>query len=337
MPTQLISRVLVGPASCRANGPVAKREIVRKPGDPVARKFPSCIMKPSRRRFLAAASAFGTAALIDPARLSAKTAEKKKPKGFLIGACDWTLGKRTNPEALLVAKRIGLDGVQVDFGGSADSQDLPLFDPQLQKMYLDTAKRNEVKIASLAMGNLNSVAYKSDPRAERWVSQAVNVAKAMQQRIILLAFFGNGDLKNDPKGVENTIERLKKVAPKAEKAKVTLGIESWLSAREHLHIIESVGSPAVKVYYDVANSNKMGYDICSEIRQLGPKICQFHAKDYKDLYGKGEIDFPAVRRAMDDIKYRGWLVMEGTKMPLGREESCKYDERYLRTIFPRKA
>jgi len=39
---------------------------------------------------------------------------------------------------------------------------------------------------------------------------------------------------------------------------------------------------------------------------------------------------------MDEIGYRGWLVMEGTKMPLGVEESCRYDAEYLRTIFPRR-
>ena len=60
------------------------------------------------------------------------------------------------------------------------------------------------------------------------------------------------------------------------------------------------------------------------------------AKDNDDLYGKGTIAFKEVRRAMDDIGYRGWFVMEGTKMPLGVEESCRYDAEYLRQIFPRE-
>ena len=37
-------------------------------------------------------------------------------RGFKIGACDWSLGKRGDPHALDVAKNIGLDGVQIDFG-----------------------------------------------------------------------------------------------------------------------------------------------------------------------------------------------------------------------------
>lgn len=258
----------------------------------------------------------------------------RRPRGFRLGVCDWTIGKRTDPAAFEIAKRIGLDGVQVDFGSG--EKDLPLFDEDRQKRHLELSREQGMRIASLAMGTLNNIPYKSDPRAERWVDQAIDVAQAMRQRIILLAFFGKGDIKNDVEGTSAVVSRLKNIAGKAEKARVTLGIESWLSAAEHLAIIERVGSPAVKVYYDVANSHKMGYDIYQEIRTLGKQICQVHAKDYKDLYGKGSIDFPRVREAMDEIGYRGWLVMEGTKMPLGVEESCRYDADYLRGIFPRQ-
>jgi sugar phosphate isomerase/epimerase len=37
---------------------------------------------------------------------------------------------------------------------------------------------------------------------------------------------------------------------------------------------------------------------------------------------------------MDDIGYRGWIVMEGTKMPLGLEDSLRYDVEYLKSVFP---
>jgi sugar phosphate isomerase/epimerase len=261
--------------------------------------------------------------------------DQRGPRGFRLGVCDWTIQKRCDPAAFAAAKKIGLDGVQVDFGGGPD-KDPPLFDPALQKRYADEIQAQEMRIASLAMGALNEVPYKSDPRAEQWVDKAIDVAQAMRQRIILLAFFGKGDLKNDAPGTDAAVSRIKNIAAKAEKARVTLAIESWLSAEEHIAILDRVNSPAVQVYYDVANSHKMGYDIYREIRTLGKRICQFHAKDYDDLYGKGSIDFARVREAMDEVGYRGWLVMEGTKMPLGVEESCRYDAEYLRTVFPRK-
>ena len=290
----------------------------------------------SRRRMMsgAARAAAGLALTCSCAQLTERKSAKARPAGFKIGVCDWTIGKRANPASLEVAKRIGLDGVQVDFGRGED--DLPLFDPGLQQKFIEARQKNQIEIASLALGVLNVIPYKSDPRAEQWVDRGIDVCQKLGVRVVLVAFFGDGDLRNDKAGTSVVVERLKKVAPKAEKAGVTLGIESWLSAEQHIDIIERVGSPAVKVYYDVANSHKAGYDIYSEIRRLGKLICEFHAKDYDDLYGKGSIDFERVRSAMDDIGYRGWFVMEGTKMPLGLEESCRYDAEYLRGIFPAK-
>ena len=254
---------------------------------------------------------------------------------FKIGACDWTLEKRTNPAALEVAKRLGLDGIMVDMGDPQNG--FPLLEPELQKNYLTTSKGLEVEIASLALGTLNQFPYKSDPRAQQWVADSLEVSRAFGTHVVLIAFFGKGDLKNDKNGTEVVIQRFKEIAPQAEKAGVVLGIESWLSAEEHMAIVDKVGSSAVQVYYDMGNSHKMGYDIYKEIRFLGKHICEFHAKDYDDLYGKGTINFPEVRRAMDDIGYSGWMQIEGTKTPLGVEESIGYDARYLRTIFPKNA
>ena len=296
----------------------------------------------SRRRVLgAAAGAFAGLTFLPGRTLFGQEENRQRgqrtPRGFRLGVCDWTIGKQSDPTAFALAKKIGLDGVQVDFGGGPET-DPPLFDAQLQRRYAEETNTQDMRIASLAMGVLNEVAYKSDPRAEQWVDKAIDVAQAMpmRQRIILLAFFGKGDLKNDAAGTDATVAKLKNVAAKAEKAGVTLAIESWLSAEEHIALLDQVASPAVQVYYDVANSHKMGYDIYKEICTLGKRICQFHAKDYDDLYGKGSIDFAKVRESMDKIEYRGWLVMEGVKMPLGVEESCRYDAEYLRTMFPRR-
>jgi len=115
---------------------------------------------------------------------------------------------------------------------------------------------------------------------------------------------------------------------------VALGIESWLSADQHLDILQRVGSPAVKVYYDVCNSNDMGYDIYKEIRQLRNRICEFHAKENGSLLGKGKVDFHKVREALDDIKYKGWIQIEGA-VPAGQPmlESYKANCAFMRQTF----
>ena len=156
-------------------------------------------------------------------------------------------------------------------------------------------------------------------------------------RVILLAFFYKGDLRDDKAGTDETVRRLKEVAPKAEKAGVILGIESWLSAEDSMRILDRVGSRAVKVYYDVANSTERGYDIAKEIRWLGKQgqICEFHMKENGSLLGHGLIDFKKVRAALDDIGYRGNMQIEGAVPPGGKLlESYVANLKFLREIFP---
>lgn len=252
---------------------------------------------------------------------------------FKIGACDWSIGKMGQVSGLELAKRIGLDGVQVSLGTAAD--DMKLRGAEVQRSYLDAAKTTGVALASLAIGEMNNIPYKSDPRAEPWVSDSIDACQALGCNVVLLAFFAKGDLKNDKAGTDEVVRRLRRVAPKAEKAGVVLGLESWLSAEEHMDIIQRVGSSAVQVYYDVANSQKMGYDIYREIRWLGTRhICEFHMKENSSLLGQGVVDFNKVREAIDEIGYEGWMQIEGA-VPAGQPmfESYQKNCAFLRRVF----
>ncbi len=252
---------------------------------------------------------------------------------FKIGACDWSIGKMGSPASFEVAKQIGLDGVQVSLGTAAD--DMKLRKPEIQQQFKDAAKANGLEIASLAIGELNNIPYKSDPRTEAWVSDSVEVMQALGVKVVLLAFFSKDDLVGDKEGTDEVVRRLKKVAPKAEKAGVILGLESWLSAEDTVRIMDRVGSPAVKMYYDVCNSNDRGYDIYKEIRWLGKKnICEFHLKENGSLLGQGKVDFKRVREAMDEIGYEGWMQIEGAVPPKGKMlESYIANCKYVRGIF----
>jgi L-ribulose-5-phosphate 3-epimerase len=251
---------------------------------------------------------------------------------FKLGACDWSIGKMADPAALDVAKQIGLDGVQVSLGTVKD--DLRLRQAEVQQQYREAARQTGLQVASLGLAELNNVPYKSDPRTVQWVSDSIDVCKALDVRVILLAFFSKDDLRDDPAGVDEVVRRLKAVAPKAEKAGVILGIESWLSADQHLEILERVGSKSVQVYYDVCNSNDRGYDIYKEIRQLGKRICELHAKENGALLGQGKVDFHKVRAALDDIGYQGWLQIEGA-VPPGKQmlESYQANCKFMRGIL----
>jgi len=254
---------------------------------------------------------------------------------FKIGACDWSLGKGSDLAAFDVAREIGLDGVQVSMG--TVENDMQLRRPQMQKAYLKAAKKTGVEIASLALGELNRVPLKSDPRAAVWLADSIDVCKALGLTVSMPACFGPGelDMKN-AKEIDRVVKVLKDVAPKAEKKKVIIGLENRLSAEDNLKIVERVGSPAVQVYYDTGNSHDMGRDIYQEIRTLGKLICEFHAKDGRYMLGEGPIDFRKVRKAIDEIGYSGWIVIEAAR-PRGVIPDYTAHCKFLKGIFPRRA
>jgi sugar phosphate isomerase/epimerase len=278
-------------------------------------------------------TAQATAALAFGSTWAPLLAEPEK-RHFRIGACDWSLGKLADPESFAIAREIGLDGVQVSLGTASD--DMKLRKPEVQQQFKEAARRAGVQIASLAIGELNSVPFKSDPRTNDWVRDSVPVMQALGLKVVLLAFFGQGDLAGDAAGTDEVVRRLKTVAPAAEKAGVVFGLESWLSADDTLRIMDRVGSPAVKMYYDVCNSTDRGYDVPREIRRLGKdRICEFHLKENGRLLGQGPVSFEKVRDAINDIGYAGWMQIEGAVPPKADLiTSYRTNLKFLRGLFP---
>jgi L-ribulose-5-phosphate 3-epimerase len=282
----------------------------------------------SRREMIRLATRFGATLALGSAVAPLFAAPDERR--FRIGAPEWSL-RKTDPSCFEVAREIGLDGVQVDLGNLTNH--LHLRQPAVQQAYLAAARKNGLEVASLALAELNSIPLKSDPRATIWLLDSLEVVRALGVQVILVAAFANGELKGDKAGIDATVEILKEAAPRAEKAGAILGLENYLSAPENLDIIQRVGSPAVKVYYDVGNSTDKGYDIYGEIRMLKGQICEFHAKDGNFMLGEGRIDFHKVRQAMDDIEYHGWIQIEA-EAPHGLIEDYRADLKFLKGIFP---
>jgi L-ribulose-5-phosphate 3-epimerase len=253
-------------------------------------------------------------------------AEKTKVE-FRIGAMDGTIGQG-GPEALAVAKEIGLEGLQIDAGGAGEK--LNTSSPEVQARYKEAMEKTGLAVASICMGLLNGSPLISEPRAPGWVSDTIKTAANLNAKVILLAFFGRGTLQTQDEK-DKAAEIVRQLAPQAKDAGVTLGIENTLSAEDNARILDKIKSPAVKVYYDVANSTFNGYDVPKEIRFLGDLICELHFKD-GTLLGQGKVDFSAIRDAVRDIGYKGWIILEGAN-PLGGRISGAYNAGFVRGLF----
>lgn len=271
-------------------------------------------------------------ALLIAATSSIESHINRTPK-FQLGACDWSVGKSLNPEAFDRAKQIGLQGIQVSYNTGKNFEGLS--NPATLQSIKDASQRTGVKVSSLAIGELNRNPYKSDPKTEAWVWNSVDAAKALGVKVILLAFFSEGDLRNDEAGKKVVIERLKKVAPHAEKQGIILGIESYLTAQEHLDIIQAVGSKAVKVYYDFRNAADAGNDVFKEVPMIGKDlICELHMKENGQRLGEGTMDWPKIAEMVKKLGYKGWMQIEGATPPGADLIPCyQQNRKYLETLF----
>lgn len=243
-----------------------------------------------------------------------------------ISACDWSLGKSSDPASFAIARQIGLQGVQLNMGNLQN--DLHLRQPEVLNKFIASSKDKGITISGVAIAEMNRVPYKSDERTDQWVSDAIDVAAACGVKVVLLAFFDKGDLRNDPNGVAMVIEKLKRVAPKAEKHGVILGIESYLSAPELIRMMDRVDSSNVQVYYDFRNSADAGYDVIKEVKQLGKeRICELHMKENGSLLRDGTMDWTRICDTLISMDYigSGWMQIEGA-IPANGETIASYKD-----------
>lgn len=292
-------------------------------------------MSLDRRHFLETTAVALTAWSLFGPRLVA--ASSPPPK---IGMCDWNLGPSCDPEQIPKAQEAHLEGLQVSVGLRPDF--VPLREPVVRQRYLELGKQHRITFPSMAAGSiLNQIPLKSEPQSAVYVIDAVEAAAVLGSSCILIAFFGNGDLRLrdsmgefrdlsdgpfstyelDALGVTRVVEALRQIAPRAEDAGIILGLENTLTALQNLEILDRVGSPTVQVYYDVGNSTAYGYEVPGEIRLLGnDRICEMHIKETLSLDDPntpilngpeaGGVDFAGVASACLDIGFDKWYILE---------------------------
>ncbi len=133
------------------------------------------------------------------------------------------------------------------------------------------------------------------------------------------------------RALDGAHDAIRPLVPLAEKLKVAIAIENvWnnLYPKPDLMkaLVESFHSPYVKAYFDVGNHVKYMVPPEQWIRTLGKHIAKIHIKDFKlkpDGHGgdfvhprDGSVNWPAVRSALEAVKYNGWLTIEDGGLPL---------------------
>ena len=128
-------------------------------------------------------------------------------------------------------------------------------------------------------------------------------------------------------------EAISQLVPVAEKLGVAIAVENvWnkflLSPLEMREFIDNFNTSQVGVYFDVGNVLLTGYPD-QWIRILGSRIKRIHIKDFKRSVGnadgfvdllEGDVDFEAVKQALLEINYDGYVTAEMIPFTPGRPE-----------------
>ncbi|MFY9986172.1 MAG: TIM barrel protein [Chthoniobacterales bacterium] len=159
------------------------------------------------------------------------------------------------------------------------------------------------------------------------IEEEVRTAITNAQRLKIpnvICFSGNRGGLDDAEGLNSTAAALRRLAPFAEEAGVTLVLELLNSKVDHpdyqadrtawgVQVCEAVDSPRVKLLYDIYHMQIMEGDVIRTIRSFHPLIGLYHTAGNpgrNDLDETQELNYPAILRAIKDTGYTGYIAHE---------------------------
>jgi len=251
-------------------------------------------------------------------------------KGISIWSFDASLSLE---QCFKAAKKAGFDGVEVALAESGEIN-LNSSAADMEKIKA-SAKANGIALYSLATGlywqySLTSNSEETREKAQSVLHKQIELASWLGCESILVIpgtvnadFIDGCEIVEYDVAYERAFDAIRKEMKFAEEKKIELGLENvWnkflLSPLEMRDFIDKFSSDYVGAYFDVGNVVFSGYP-AHWIKILNKRIKKVHLKDYRRAAGglhgfvdllSGDVDYPGVIKAFQDIDYDGWLTAE---------------------------
>ena len=250
------------------------------------------------------------------------------------GISIWSFPAGTLAESFALAADAGFEGVEVALDEGAGEITLESTEKDLLEIKRQ-ATQSGIELYSVASGLywnyfLNDTDEAVRSKAQDIVKKQLETAAILGCDSILVVpgcvnaeFAAPGKVMDYETCYNRILESIMKVKKYAEEYKVNIGLENvWnkflLSPLEMRDFIDKVGSEYVGSYFDVGNTLANGFPE-HWISTLGKRIKKVHFKDYRveagGLHGfvdllAGDVNYPAVINALDNIGYDGWVTAE---------------------------
>lgn len=140
----------------------------------------------------------------------------------------------------------------------------------------------------------------------------------------VITMFGNRRGRSDAEGIDNCVAGLRQIAPLAEQHGVTVCVELLNSKVDHKDyqgdhtafgaaVIRGIGSPRVKLLYDIYHMQIMEGDVIRTVREHIAEIGHFHTGGVPgrhEIDGTQELNYRAVATAIADAGFGGFIAHE---------------------------
>ena len=140
----------------------------------------------------------------------------------------------------------------------------------------------------------------------------------------IVCFSGNRAGMSDGEGIANCIAGLRRITPTAERVGVTLCLELLNSKVDHhdyqadhtawgVEVVKGVGSPRLKLLYDIYHMQIMEGDVVRTIRQNAQHIAHYHTGGVpgrNEIDDSQELNYRRVAQAIAETGFTGFVAHE---------------------------
>lgn len=216
-----------------------------------------------------------------------------------------------------LAGQLGFDGIEWIFE-APQHENNPIRTSKGRARIRKVVEQTGVEVMSVCgdyfMAHRLSEAGNAGVDASRVLSEVIAQASAIGARRILLPWLEEAALDSEEK-VECAVRNITRALPAATRHDVMLGLEMEIAGKDYAGLIDRIGHPLVRAYYDTGNSTAAGFDVGEDIEALLSQLGALHIKDRKvgggsQFLGQGDTNFAGLFARLHEIDFMGDLVLQ---------------------------
>ncbi len=241
----------------------------------------------------------------------------------------YTYTSRMDEKALGIVprlKEIGFDGAEIPL----IAQHLDLLDPEKVRSVLKDLEMSCVTGTGLSP-EMDIISDDAGTRAsgiahlKRCIDMTAHMGGTLLAGALYAAFGMRPKKGRNSRQWEYSVRGLREAGRFAAQKGITLGLEP-LNRYEHffintaedaLALIKDINEPNVKLHLDTYHMNIEEKDFYTVVVNAGKHLCHVHCSENdRGIPGSGHIDWDGLCKALLDIGYGGWMVIESFFEPI---------------------